>query len=111
MGLTFPTMTTVAMRNVEPLMAGAASGVFNSLRQMGSVIGSSVVGAVLQSQLAMSLAARDSYAEAYVQALRTSLAAPVALVAVGALSTLFLARRRRTAAVAETALEALAVAG
>jgi MFS family permease len=51
MGCTFAPMTTVAMRNIEPQMAGAASGVFNTTRQVGGAFGSAVVGAVLQNQL------------------------------------------------------------
>jgi EmrB/QacA subfamily drug resistance transporter len=52
LGLTFAPMTTVAMRQIKPAMAGAASGVLNTTRQLGSVIGAAVVGAVLQNQLA-----------------------------------------------------------
>jgi hypothetical protein len=44
-------MTTVAMRNVSPMMAGAASGVFNTTRQVGTVIGTAGVGALLQNRL------------------------------------------------------------
>ncbi|HEX6488599.1 MAG TPA: DHA2 family efflux MFS transporter permease subunit, partial [Candidatus Dormibacteraeota bacterium] len=55
MGCTFAPMTTVAMRNIEPRQAGAASGVFNTTRQVGAALGSSVVGAVLQARLATSL--------------------------------------------------------
>ncbi|MFD7033866.1 DHA2 family efflux MFS transporter permease subunit [Streptomyces sp. NPDC059917] len=44
-------LATEAMRNVKPQLAGAASGVNNTLRQMGSVIGASVVGALMQHQL------------------------------------------------------------
>jgi EmrB/QacA subfamily drug resistance transporter len=51
MGCTFAPMTAVAMRNIEPRMAGAASGVFNTTRQVGGALGSSVVGAVLQARL------------------------------------------------------------
>ncbi|WP_432991946.1 DHA2 family efflux MFS transporter permease subunit [Dactylosporangium sp. CA-233914] len=54
-GLVFGPMVTVAMFGVEPRMAGAASGVLNTIRQMGTVIGSAAVGAVLQSRLASSL--------------------------------------------------------
>jgi EmrB/QacA subfamily drug resistance transporter len=55
MGMTFAPMTTVAMRNIEPKMAGSASAVLNTIRQLGAVIGSAVIGAVLQNQLATSL--------------------------------------------------------
>ena len=55
MGMTFAPMTTVAMRNISPRMAGAASGVLNTNRQVGAAIGSAVVGAVLQNRLAITL--------------------------------------------------------
>src|SRR5947209_5005825 len=55
MGMTFAPMTTVAMRNIQPRMAGAASGVLNTTRQLGAAIGSAVVGALLQNQLATAL--------------------------------------------------------
>jgi MFS family permease len=54
-GCVFGPMVTVAMYNVEPRMAGAASGVLNTIRQIGTVIGSAAVGAVLQNRLAASL--------------------------------------------------------
>jgi EmrB/QacA subfamily drug resistance transporter len=57
MGCTFPPMTTMAMRDVEPQLAGAASGVLNTTRQLGGVIGSAAVGAVLQAQLSTQLRA------------------------------------------------------
>jgi EmrB/QacA subfamily drug resistance transporter len=50
-GCTFAPLTTVAMRNVSPMMAGAASGVFNTTRQLGTVIGTAGVGALLQNRL------------------------------------------------------------
>src|SRR4029077_12665775 len=55
MGMTFAPMTTVAMRNISPRMAGAASGVLNTTRQVGAAIGSAVVGAILQNRLAVTL--------------------------------------------------------
>jgi EmrB/QacA subfamily drug resistance transporter len=55
MGMTFAPMTTIAMRNISPRMAGAASGVLNTTRQLGAAIGSAVVGAILQNQLATAL--------------------------------------------------------
>jgi EmrB/QacA subfamily drug resistance transporter len=55
MGFTFAPLTTTAMRNIEPRMAGAASGVLNTVRQVGLVIGTAGVGALLQNRLADSL--------------------------------------------------------
>jgi EmrB/QacA subfamily drug resistance transporter len=54
-GMTFAPMTTVAMRNVSPRIAGSASAVLNTIRQLGAAIGSAVVGALLQNQLATTL--------------------------------------------------------
>ena len=54
MGCTFAPLATTAMRNVEPRMAGAASGVLNTVRQVGTVIGTAAVGALLQNRLVAS---------------------------------------------------------
>ena len=54
-GMTFAPMTTVAMRNIKPQVAGSASAVLNTIRQLGAVIGSAVIGALLQNQLATTL--------------------------------------------------------
>lgn len=55
MGFTFAPMITLAMRNIAPVQAGAASGFINTIRQVGGTIGSAVVGALLQSRLASGL--------------------------------------------------------
>jgi EmrB/QacA subfamily drug resistance transporter len=55
--MTFAPLQTVAMHDIEPRMAGAASGLINTTRQLGAVIGSASVGALLQNQLAVKLAA------------------------------------------------------
>ena len=49
-GMIAPIMT-VAMHDIEPSMAGAASGLLNTSRQVGGAIGAAVVGAVMQNQL------------------------------------------------------------
>ena len=64
MGGTFPPMTTVAMRDVDPRMAGAASGVLNTVRQVGSVIGTAAVGALLQNRLVSALTSQATTAAA-----------------------------------------------
>src|ERR1700719_933333 len=55
MGMTFAPMTTVAMRNISPRVAGAASGVLNTTRQLGAAIASAGIGALLQNHLATTL--------------------------------------------------------
>ncbi len=55
LGMTFAPMTTVAMRNIEPRVAGSASAVLNTTRQLGAAVGSAVIGAILQNQLATTL--------------------------------------------------------
>jgi EmrB/QacA subfamily drug resistance transporter len=55
MGGIWAPMATEAMRGVPMMLAGAAAGVNNTLRQVGSVVGSAAVGALLQNQLANTL--------------------------------------------------------
>lgn len=55
-GCTFAPMAAEVMRNVPGRLTGAASGVNNALRQVGSVLAAAVIGAVLQSRLAGALA-------------------------------------------------------
>ncbi len=57
LGCTFAPMTTTAMRSVQPMMAGAASGMLNTVRQVGAVIGTAAIGALLQNRLAVALPA------------------------------------------------------
>jgi EmrB/QacA subfamily drug resistance transporter len=54
-GLTFIPMVALAMNGVEPRMAGAASGLLNTTRQLGAVLGGAAIGAVLQNRLAVEL--------------------------------------------------------
>jgi EmrB/QacA subfamily drug resistance transporter len=51
LGMVFAPLQTIAMRHVAPQQAGAASGLINTTRQLGAVIGSAAVGALLQAQL------------------------------------------------------------
>jgi EmrB/QacA subfamily drug resistance transporter len=51
----FVPMITVAMGEVPPRLAGAASGLINTTRQVGGALGGAIVGAVLQNRLAASL--------------------------------------------------------
>ncbi|MFE0153646.1 MFS transporter [Nonomuraea sp. NPDC059007] len=48
-GAVFAPANTLAMREVPPELSGAASGVVSTLRQVGTVLGTAVVGALLQT--------------------------------------------------------------
>lgn len=52
MGLTFAPMTTAVMAEVPPRIAGSASGILNTMRNIGQVMGIAVLGSVLSSQVA-----------------------------------------------------------
>lgn len=45
-------LATSANRNLPPQMAGAGSGVYNTTRQMGAVVGSAAIAAFLESRIA-----------------------------------------------------------
>ncbi|MET0852998.1 MAG: DHA2 family efflux MFS transporter permease subunit [Microterricola sp.] len=48
-------LATSATRNLPPRLAGAGSGVYNTTRQMGAVLGSAGIAALMQSRLAAEL--------------------------------------------------------
>ncbi|MEV8475405.1 MFS transporter [Streptomyces sp. NPDC051173] len=60
MGLAFGPVSTLAVRNVPPALLGAASGVFTTLRQVGTVLGAAVIGAMLQARLAHELVSESA---------------------------------------------------
>jgi MFS family permease len=51
MGFTFAPMTAAVMRDVPPRIAGSASGILNTMRNIGQVLGIAVLGSVLQHQV------------------------------------------------------------
>lgn len=90
-----PPSTTLAMRSVQPRLAGAASGVLNTTRQLGGVLGTTAVGALLENRLtlagyAQSVASvvqmppllRQHFAEAFIPVMRLTLIAPITLLVV-----------------------------
>ncbi|WP_201788883.1 DHA2 family efflux MFS transporter permease subunit [Amycolatopsis orientalis] len=92
-GCVFGPMVSLAMAGVAPELTGAASGVLNTIRQVGTVLGSAAVGALLQNRLA--------HHAAFTDALRPTLALPIAVVALGAAACLLVRREpgpRRTSA-------------
>jgi EmrB/QacA subfamily drug resistance transporter len=82
-GLVFAPLTAIAMSQVPQRLAGAASGVLGTTRQIGSVIGTAAVGALLQNRLAAALTDHG-----YVDALRWTMLLPIAIVALATVSAL-----------------------
>ena len=75
-----PTSST-AMRRLDPVIAGAGSGVYNTTRQVGAVLGSAAIGALMQSRMAATGDAAQGIAEA--------MWLPAAVVLAGGLATMF----------------------
>ncbi len=63
-GFVFAPMSNVAMRSVEPALAGTASGIFNTARQVGGVLGSAAIGVWLQVRIAASMTTEATAAAA-----------------------------------------------
>jgi EmrB/QacA subfamily drug resistance transporter len=55
MGCVWTPVFSIATRNLDPKLAGAASGVINTIQELGTVVASAVVGAFLQNRLATAL--------------------------------------------------------
>jgi EmrB/QacA subfamily drug resistance transporter len=51
MGMSFSPMTAAAMRDVPPRVAGSASGILNTMRNIGQVLGIAILGSVLQTRM------------------------------------------------------------
>ncbi|MEU0544248.1 MFS transporter [Nocardia sp. NPDC005978] len=49
-------LTAIAYRNLAPELAGGASGVYNATRQLGGVLGSAMVGVLMQHEVDAKLA-------------------------------------------------------
>src|ERR671917_2360134 len=55
LGLTWAPMYSLAMRDVEPRIAGTAAGVIETIQELGGVLAGAVVGAFMQNRLALAL--------------------------------------------------------
>jgi MFS family permease len=51
MGMTFSPMTAAAMREVPQRIAGSASGILNTMRNIGQVLGIAILGSYLQNRI------------------------------------------------------------
>ncbi|MEU3275230.1 DHA2 family efflux MFS transporter permease subunit [Saccharomonospora sp. NPDC006951] len=54
-GFTFSPMSNATMGAIEPALTGAGSGIFNTSRQVGGVLGSAATGVLLQARISASV--------------------------------------------------------
>lgn len=121
-------LSTSANRNLPRHLAGAGSGVYNTTRQIGSVVGSAAIAALMTSRIeahlpgaAATAGARASgaggggmppaVAEAFSAALADSMLLPAAVVLLGFVAALFFETPRHLAAPAATPTQATAAQG
>ena len=55
LGFVWTPVYSIATRNLSPELGGVASGVINTIQELGTVIASAAVGALLQNRLASAL--------------------------------------------------------
>ena len=103
-------ISTTATRNLPQSQAGAGSGVYNTTRQVGSVLGSAAVGALMQvrltAELSKTASARQEFSgtlpdalhAGFSNAMAQSLLLPAALAVVCAVVVLFFAKPKQTVA-------------
>ena len=102
-------LSTTATRNLPPRQAGAGSGVYNTTRQIGAVLGSAAIAVLIQSRLAAELPGGGSGEAAggglgmtgtlpealqggFSTAMGQSMLLPAAVIVVGAVVALFFAK-------------------
>jgi MFS family permease len=107
-GIWAPLSSTVT-RNLPPRQAGAGSGVYNTTRQIGAVLGSAAIAVLIQARLAAELPARpgeggeaspmgfggalpEALHEGFSTAMAQSIVLPAAVILLGAAVALFFAK-------------------
>lgn len=61
MGLVFAPVSTLALQDIPPMLAGAASGIFSTSGRLGIVLGTATVGLLLQNRLAAEVPAQAAH--------------------------------------------------
>ena len=98
-------LATTATRNLPPHLAGAGSGIYNTTRTVGSVIGSAAIAALMQARLTANLPALEGgsggfgdgalppfIVPGFSTAMAESLWLPVAATVIGVVAVLFMRR-------------------
>jgi EmrB/QacA subfamily drug resistance transporter len=104
-------ISNTATRNLPPRSAGAGSGVFNTTRQVGAVLGSASIAALIQARLAAELPGGGSSSgaaefgggtlpaalqEGFASAMGQSLLLPAGIAVIGAIVVAFFAKPKAT---------------
>ncbi|WP_299090220.1 DHA2 family efflux MFS transporter permease subunit [uncultured Microbacterium sp.] len=97
-------LATTATRNLEPRQAGAGSGIYNTTRTIGSVLGSAAIAAVMQSRLEANLPGAadaasfgggtlpDAVVAGFSDAMAQTMLLPAGILLIGLVAVLFLQR-------------------
>ncbi|SDY71310.1 drug resistance transporter, EmrB/QacA subfamily [Amycolatopsis xylanica] len=104
-GFIFAPMSNVTMSSVEPRLAGTASGIFNTARQVGGVIGSAAIGVLLQARISAAMADHVAPQAALTTAAKETFVLPIAVLLLGIFAALAMRKTtpRTTAAPVEVA--------
>ncbi|WP_243229046.1 DHA2 family efflux MFS transporter permease subunit [Microbacterium sp. CIAB417] len=100
-------LATTATRDLPPRQAGAGSGIYNTTRTVGSVLGSAAIAAFMQNRLEANLPGAsdatggfgegpmpDAVAAPFADAMAQTMLLPAAAILLGVVAVLFLRRRR-----------------
>jgi len=102
-------LATTATRNLTPRQAGAGAGIYNTMRTVGSVIGSAAIAAFMQARLEANLpgaaeASSEGFGggalppfvlDGFSQAMAQATLLPAAVILIGAVAVVFLRRPQR----------------
>lgn len=102
-------VSMTATRNLDPRLAGAGSGVFNTTRQIGAVLGSAAIAAVMQARLNENLPHAPAGAApagegplpeflraGFSTAMGQSMFVPAAVILIGVLAAIFFVKPKKT---------------
>ncbi|MFD8499678.1 DHA2 family efflux MFS transporter permease subunit [Amycolatopsis sp. NPDC059657] len=87
-GFIFAPMSNVTMGSVEPRLAGTASGIFNTARQVGGVFGSAAIGVLLQARISAAMAEHESPRAALTTAAKETFILPIVVLLLGIFAAL-----------------------
>lgn len=87
-GLVFAPANALAMGDVPPALAGAASGVLTTTRQLGTLLGAAVTGAIIQAGIAGEISAGQALRESYADTMPAALWTVVGVLLLTAIATL-----------------------